>query len=311
MRSRRSGKTRWRSSRRSGPAVLVWSSPRAHVDGRNVMRNCITFVVCDAEDDVLFAAAAAAFLVGGALCAPQPAHAADAADRRRDRRQRDRRGSLLRARHGLLQEGRPERRDTDAAERRGGRIGRCIGRAADRRFEHALARDRAPKGLAVRDFRAGRALLERDADDGARRIGRTARCKTAKDLSGKILAGVSLGGLDQLSLEAWLDKNGGDSAASKYVELAALADGGGARPRHRLGRQLARPRARCGRDRRDGPDHRQQLRQHREDVHDHRLVRDERLACEKSRRREEVSPPRWRKRPIGRTPITIVPPRSC
>jgi NitT/TauT family transport system substrate-binding protein len=42
---------------------------------------------------------------------------------------------------------------------------------------------------------------------------------TAKDLSGKILAGVSLGGLDQLSLEAWVDKNGGDSAASKYVEL--------------------------------------------------------------------------------------------
>jgi NitT/TauT family transport system substrate-binding protein len=42
---------------------------------------------------------------------------------------------------------------------------------------------------------------------------------TAKDLSGKILAGVSLGGLDQLSLEAWLDKNGGESAASKYVEL--------------------------------------------------------------------------------------------
>jgi NitT/TauT family transport system substrate-binding protein len=42
---------------------------------------------------------------------------------------------------------------------------------------------------------------------------------TAKDLSGKILAGVSLGGLDQLSLEVWLDKNGGDSAASKYVEL--------------------------------------------------------------------------------------------
>jgi NitT/TauT family transport system substrate-binding protein len=42
---------------------------------------------------------------------------------------------------------------------------------------------------------------------------------TAKDLTGKILAGVSLGGLDQLSLEAWVDKNGGDSASAKYVEL--------------------------------------------------------------------------------------------
>jgi NitT/TauT family transport system substrate-binding protein len=43
--------------------------------------------------------------------------------------------------------------------------------------------------------------------------------QNAKDLTGKILAGVSLGGLDQLSLEAWLDKNGGDSASAKYVEL--------------------------------------------------------------------------------------------
>jgi NitT/TauT family transport system substrate-binding protein len=42
---------------------------------------------------------------------------------------------------------------------------------------------------------------------------------TAKDLTGKILAGVSLGGLDQLSLEAWVDKNGGDSASAKYVEV--------------------------------------------------------------------------------------------
>ena len=43
--------------------------------------------------------------------------------------------------------------------------------------------------------------------------------QNAKDLTGKILAGGSLGGLDQLSLEAWLDKNGGDSASAKYVEL--------------------------------------------------------------------------------------------
>jgi ABC-type nitrate/sulfonate/bicarbonate transport system substrate-binding protein len=43
--------------------------------------------------------------------------------------------------------------------------------------------------------------------------------KTAKDLTGKVLAGVSLGGLDQLSLMVWLDKNGGDSAAVKFVEL--------------------------------------------------------------------------------------------
>ena len=43
--------------------------------------------------------------------------------------------------------------------------------------------------------------------------------RNGKDLNGKILAGVSLGGLEQLSLEAWLDMNGGDSATAKYVEL--------------------------------------------------------------------------------------------
>jgi NitT/TauT family transport system substrate-binding protein len=43
--------------------------------------------------------------------------------------------------------------------------------------------------------------------------------RSAKDLNGQILAGVSLGGLDQLSLESWLDKNGGDSKSAKYVEL--------------------------------------------------------------------------------------------
>lgn len=42
---------------------------------------------------------------------------------------------------------------------------------------------------------------------------------SAKDLTGKVLAGVSLGGLDQLSLMTWLDKSGGDSASVKFVEL--------------------------------------------------------------------------------------------
>jgi NitT/TauT family transport system substrate-binding protein len=42
---------------------------------------------------------------------------------------------------------------------------------------------------------------------------------SAKDLAGKVVAGVSLGGLDQLSMEAWIDQNGGDASAEKYVEL--------------------------------------------------------------------------------------------
>lgn len=43
--------------------------------------------------------------------------------------------------------------------------------------------------------------------------------RTARDLNGKTLAGVSLGGLDQLSMQSWLDKNGGDSSSVKFVEL--------------------------------------------------------------------------------------------
>lgn len=43
--------------------------------------------------------------------------------------------------------------------------------------------------------------------------------RTPHDLNGKTLAGVSLGGLDQLSMQSWLDKNGGDSTSVKFVEL--------------------------------------------------------------------------------------------
>lgn len=42
---------------------------------------------------------------------------------------------------------------------------------------------------------------------------------SAKSLAGKVIAGVSLGGLDQLSMEAWIDQNGGDASAEKYIEL--------------------------------------------------------------------------------------------
>jgi NitT/TauT family transport system substrate-binding protein len=42
---------------------------------------------------------------------------------------------------------------------------------------------------------------------------------SAKSLAGKVIAGVSLGGLDQLSMEAWIDQHGGDANAEKYIEL--------------------------------------------------------------------------------------------
>lgn len=43
--------------------------------------------------------------------------------------------------------------------------------------------------------------------------------RSAKDLNGKIVAGLSVGGLDQVSALAFIDQNGGDSKSIKYVEL--------------------------------------------------------------------------------------------
>ena len=42
---------------------------------------------------------------------------------------------------------------------------------------------------------------------------------TAKDLNGKVVAGVSLKGLDDMVAHAWIDQNGGDSTTIKYIEL--------------------------------------------------------------------------------------------
>jgi NitT/TauT family transport system substrate-binding protein len=41
----------------------------------------------------------------------------------------------------------------------------------------------------------------------------------AKDLNGKTVAGISVGGLDQLYIDEWIDKNGGDISTVKFVEL--------------------------------------------------------------------------------------------
>lgn len=47
--------------------------------------------------------------------------------------------------------------------------------------------------------------------------------KTAKDLNGKTLAGISLQDQNVVSTLAWMDKNGGDSSTLKYVEIPASA----------------------------------------------------------------------------------------
>jgi NitT/TauT family transport system substrate-binding protein len=74
------------------------------------------------------------------------------------------------------------------------------------------------KGLPFVIFAPG-AIYSSTAPTTALAVSVNGPVHTAKDLTGKILAGVSLGGLDQLSLEAWVDKNGGDSASAKYVEV--------------------------------------------------------------------------------------------
>lgn len=43
--------------------------------------------------------------------------------------------------------------------------------------------------------------------------------RTPKDLNGKVLCGIAVGGMDQLAFTAWLDRNGGDSTGIKFVEI--------------------------------------------------------------------------------------------
>jgi NitT/TauT family transport system substrate-binding protein len=54
-------------------------------------------------------------------------------------------------------------------------------------------------------------------------VGPESTAKSAKDLNGKAVAVISVGGLDQLALDAWVDKNGGDLASVKSVEVPPSA----------------------------------------------------------------------------------------
>jgi NitT/TauT family transport system substrate-binding protein len=47
--------------------------------------------------------------------------------------------------------------------------------------------------------------------------------KSAKDLNGKAVAVISVGGLDQLALDAYVDKNGGDLSSVKCIEVPPSA----------------------------------------------------------------------------------------
>ena len=51
-------------------------------------------------------------------------------------------------------------------------------------------------------------------------VTKTSPIRTAKDLTGKTLAVDGVGGLPDIAIRNWIDKNGGDSKSVKFVELA-------------------------------------------------------------------------------------------
>lgn len=51
-------------------------------------------------------------------------------------------------------------------------------------------------------------------------VSKTSPIRTAKDLNGKTLSVDGIGGITDISIRNWIDKNGGDSHTVKFVELA-------------------------------------------------------------------------------------------
>lgn len=46
----------------------------------------------------------------------------------------------------------------------------------------------------------------------------------ASDLNGKVFCGVSVGGMDQLAVDVWMDKMGGDASTIRFVEMPPSAE---------------------------------------------------------------------------------------
>ena len=55
--------------------------------------------------------------------------------------------------------------------------------------------------------------------NGIMTVAAASAIKSAKDLAGKTIAVSGLANITNLSARSWLDKNGGDSKASKYIEI--------------------------------------------------------------------------------------------
>ena len=66
-------------------------------------------------------------------------------------------------------------------------------------------------------------LYRAEAPDGGLLVAKDSPIRTARDLTGKIVAVTALNDLNTIGVRAWTDQNGGDSNAVKLVELSPAA----------------------------------------------------------------------------------------
>jgi NitT/TauT family transport system substrate-binding protein len=63
-------------------------------------------------------------------------------------------------------------------------------------------------------------LYRAEAPDGGLLVAKDSPLRTARDLTGKVIAVTALNDLNTIGVRAWTDKNGGDSSTLKLVELS-------------------------------------------------------------------------------------------
>jgi NitT/TauT family transport system substrate-binding protein len=67
------------------------------------------------------------------------------------------------------------------------------------------------------------ALYESTDPNGAMVVPAASTIRTAKELEGKTIAGITVGAMDELAIRAWIDQNGGDSRTVKVIEIPSSA----------------------------------------------------------------------------------------
>lgn len=68
-------------------------------------------------------------------------------------------------------------------------------------------------------------------------VPRDSTAKTGKDLNGTVASVAALNSLDEVSIESWVDQNGGDARTMKFIELPQ-AEAGPALEQHRIASSL-------------------------------------------------------------------------